>query len=68
VFEVESKDSTTIRIFDVNNREISEPFSQVLEPGAYLIKFDAVDVQSGVYLVWYKVGEWTRTRKIVLVR
>jgi hypothetical protein len=55
-------------IYDVLGRELSTLVNQSLKPGAYEVEFDGSNFASGIYFYRLTVGDFTQTKKIVLVK
>jgi len=67
-FAVKSKGFVSLKIFDVNGREISEPVKQSLIPGEYEVLFDAENLSTGMYFYNLKAGDFSLKRKFVLIK
>lgn len=57
-----------IKIFDVLGREIKTLFNEKLKPGSYQVNFDGTNYPSGVYFYKLQVGDYTETKKMMLVK
>ena len=55
-------------VFDMLGREVSVLVSDRREAGVHEVTFDASGLPSGVYLYRLTAGEFTQTRRLVLVR
>lgn len=58
----------TLKIFDVLGKEVATLVNDFLPAGKYEIKFDASSLSSGVYLYRLQSGDFTATRKLVLLK
>jgi photosystem II stability/assembly factor-like uncharacterized protein len=58
----------TLRIYDVTGNEISTLVDSELNPGIYEIEWDAAAYSSGVYFYSVTSGNYTQTRRMVLVK
>ncbi len=58
----------TIKVYDILGNEIATLVNEVKEPGSYNIKYDASLLSNGIYFVTMKAGNYTQTKKIVLVK
>jgi hypothetical protein len=72
-FLLPEKTQTRITVFDILGREIKILNDKVLIPGPYIIKWDGTDnsgrqVSAGVYLYQIQAGEFTQTRKMLLLK
>lgn len=64
----EEKTRTQILIYDVMGKLISIMVDQYLGPGSYKIQWNAQNFPSGVYFCTLRVGEFSQTEKIVLLK
>lgn len=72
-FEIPEASEVDIRIYDIRGTLVKTLASGQREAGRYQIVWDATnmsgtDVASGVYLIRMTAGDFTETRKMVLVR
>lgn len=58
----------TLKIFDILGREITVLVNEQLKPGMYEVDWDASNYTSGVYYYQLIAGDYTETRKMVLVK
>jgi photosystem II stability/assembly factor-like uncharacterized protein len=59
---------TQIKIFDVLGKEIAVPVNEQLSPGTYEVNFDASRLTSGIYFYRLNAGEFTETKRMILVK
>jgi hypothetical protein len=59
---------TTITAYDLTGRELETLTNEVLSIGNYSINWNASSYPSGVYLIRMDSGEFTQTKKVVLVK
>ncbi len=57
-----------IRVFDILGNEIKTLVNEEMPAGSYEVKFDAVNLSSGVYLYRITSGNYSATKKMVLLR
>jgi spore germination protein YaaH len=57
-----------LKIYDALGREIGELVNESLAPGTYEAAFDASALASGIYYYSLKVGEFSQTNKMVLLK
>jgi hypothetical protein len=67
-FSVPKKGSVKIVIYDVLGNEIKTVLNDDREPGKYSITVDASALSSGVYFYRMISGDFTETRKMVLIK
>ncbi len=60
--------STVITIYDITGKQVKTLLNQSLKPGTYEISFDASGLASGVYFYKLSAGEFTDTKKMMLVK
>ncbi|MFH1195561.1 MAG: T9SS type A sorting domain-containing protein [bacterium] len=58
----------TLKIFDVLGREITTLVNDYKSPGTYEVEFDGGNFPSGVYFYQLKCGNFTETKKIILMK
>ncbi|MCX6138597.1 MAG: phospholipase D-like domain-containing protein [Ignavibacteriales bacterium] len=58
----------TLKIFDVLGKEIAALIEKKMAAGRYAVQWDASSVANGMYLYQLKAGEYTATKKLVLLR
>lgn len=58
----------TLKVNDMNGREIAILLDEFLQPGEYKLRFDASRLSSGVYLYRLQVGSLVQTKKMLLLK
>jgi pimeloyl-ACP methyl ester carboxylesterase len=58
----------TLKIYDVLGNEIAKLVDEYREAGKYEIEFNATGLSSGVYFYKLVIGNFTATRKLILMR
>ena len=58
----------TLSIFDINGRLIDMLVNEVLPSGYYELEWNASNVSSGIYFYRLKSGDYTDTKKMVLLK
>ena len=58
----------TLKIYDVLGREIATLVNEEKAAGNYEVRFDASQLSSGIYLYTLQVGNFTQTRKMILLK
>jgi len=58
----------TLKVYDVLGREVATLVNESLQPGRYKLTFDATGLASGVYLYRLRAGEFTQTKRMMLLR
>lgn len=67
-FEIPYSNRVSLKIYDITGREVVTLVDRDLKAGLYDVKWNASDYPSGVYFYKLKAGEFTETRKMVLVK
>ncbi len=67
-FDIRKPDFVKLAIYDITGREVEVIVSERLEPGTYLAYWNASKYTSGVYLCRMKAGDYTDTKKMLLVK
>lgn len=55
-------------VYDILGREVTVLVNEKQSPGNYKIRFSAEDLPSGVYLYKLSLGDFTQTKKMILLR
>jgi hypothetical protein len=58
----------TLKVYDVLGEEVATLVNEEKFPGTYNINFNAVHLSSGVYYYRLKAGNYTETKKMILLR
>jgi phosphatidylserine/phosphatidylglycerophosphate/cardiolipin synthase-like enzyme len=67
-FQVPVSQQVELIIFDLLGREVRTLFNGVAERGITAVDFDAGDLSSGVYIYRIKNGNYTASRKLLLLK
>ncbi len=74
-FSIAHSQFTTLKVYDVLGREVATLVNEVMQPGEYSVKWNArltggqaEGVTSGVYFYRLQSGNYTQTRKLLLLR
>jgi photosystem II stability/assembly factor-like uncharacterized protein len=67
-YSVPMKSQISLTIFDLLGREISKLVNGVQETGVYEASFDASKLSSGIYYYTLSAGDFTQTKKMMLVK
>jgi hypothetical protein len=58
----------TLEIFDVLGRVVARPVDEFQAAGDYRISWDGADAPSGMYFYRLRIGDFTQTRQMVLLK
>lgn len=67
-FALAKYDNVTLKIYNILGSEVATLVNDFMEAGKHTIKFNASALTSGVYLYTIKSGNFTATRKMVLMK
>lgn len=67
-FQVPGYERVEIKVYNILGKEISVLVDQNLQPGTYKVSFDASGFSSGLYFCRMVSGNYTATRKMLLVK
>jgi hypothetical protein len=57
-----------IRVFDITGREVATLVNEQLSPGTYKVKFDGLNLSSGVYFYKVETSKFLEIKKMILVK
>jgi hypothetical protein len=58
----------TLKVYDLLGREVSTLVNEIKNAGRHKTKFDASKLPSGVYVYTLSAGNYSQTRKLVLMK
>jgi hypothetical protein len=58
----------TLRIFDILGREVAVLVNEQYKPGTYEVEWDASYFPSGIYYYKLETGDYSETKKMILVK
>lgn len=67
-FEIPKSGFVSLKVYDMLGREVSDIVSQNLTAGTYIVDFDGTQLTSGVYFYKITAGNFSETRKMLLVK
>jgi len=67
-FELARKARTTLSIYDIFGKLVREIVNEELEPGKYNIEFNGSSLSSGVYYYQLRSGNFSETKKMILIK
>ena len=67
-FDVAKTGDVKIVVFDVMGREVQTLVNQSLTPGTYEVKFNGVNITSGVYFYRLQSGNFTETKRMLMIK
>ncbi len=67
-FTLPERNLVTLKVYDMLGREISTLVNEVKDAGTHTIKFNANNLPSGMYLYTITAGNYSATKKMMLVK
>ena len=67
-FQIKDLNMTTLKVFDILGKEIATLVNEKLKPGEYEVIFNGSTIPSGVYFYKLQSGNFTDTKKLVLLK
>jgi uncharacterized delta-60 repeat protein len=67
-FAIPTSGFVSLKIFNVLGTEIASRVNEQLTPGIYEVSFDASDYSSGVYYYKLSAGDYSKTKKMILIK
>jgi flagellar hook assembly protein FlgD len=61
-------DNVVLKVYDILGREVTTLVNKQLNPGTYEVEWDGLNSPSGLYLCKMAAGNYSETRKMVLVK
>ncbi|MEI2726775.1 MAG: T9SS type A sorting domain-containing protein [Verrucomicrobiota bacterium] len=59
---------TTLDVYDITGRRITQLVNATIIPGTYKVNFDGSNYSSGIYFYTLSSGNYKETKKMVLVK
>ncbi|MDO8549090.1 MAG: T9SS type A sorting domain-containing protein [Ignavibacteria bacterium] len=67
-YQLPKSSFVTLKIYDILGSEVSGLVNEEKPAGNYEVKFDASNLSSGIYFYTIKAGDFTATKKMILLR
>lgn len=67
-FDILKSDLVSLKVFNAAGKEVSNLVEQNLNAGIYEVSFDGTNLSSGVYFYTLQTGNFTETKRMVLVK
>ena len=67
-YQIPKNSFVTLKVYDVMGREVRTLLNEVKASGSYSIDFNASDLSSGVYFYKIQAGEFSQTKKMMLIK
>ncbi|MEG8946385.1 alpha-amylase family glycosyl hydrolase [Rosettibacter firmus] len=67
-YQIPSTSNVILKVYDILGREVTTLVNEVQQAGRYEIKFNASDLPSGVYFYRIQAGNFSDTKKMILLK
>ena len=67
-YDIPNRSQVKIKVYDVLGNEMATLVNEIKEPGSYAVNFDASRFASGVYYYRIIAGDFTATKKMMLIK
>ncbi|MCU0415490.1 MAG: T9SS type A sorting domain-containing protein [Ignavibacteriaceae bacterium] len=67
-FVIGHRSFVTLKVYDVLGNEIATLVNEEKPAGSYEVEFDAKDLTSGIYFYQLRAGEFSQTKKMILMK
>ena len=67
-FRIPQKEMVTLKVYNVLGQEVATLINEVKNAGAYHISFNAANLPSGVYVYSLNAGDFSATKKMMLLK
>ena len=67
-YDVPEPADVTVRVYNMNGKEVAELQNGRQQPGSYMVTWDALDQPSGTYLIRFQAGSTVMMKKCVLLK
>jgi len=67
-FTIVNRGLTRVNVFDLLGREVARLVNEVKEPGRYTVEFNGSNLSSGVYFYRIQAGDFTQTKRLLLLK
>ena len=67
-FQISESGDVNLSVFDILGRKISTLVNECLSPGTYEVKWNASDYPSGIYYYKFQAGDYSETKKMILLK
>ncbi len=67
-FQISELSNTKLVVYDMLGREVSTLVNEQLKPGTYEADFDGSKYSSGVYFYQLSAGDFSQTKKMILIK
>jgi hypothetical protein len=67
-FQIKDSRFVSLKVYDILGREIETLVNEIQKPGEYEVSFDAGKLSSGIYFYRLIAGEYSETKRMILLK
>jgi len=67
-YQIANAGFVNLQVYDVLGNEVATLINKEMQAGSYELEFDASNLPSGIYYYTLNAGEFTQTRKMILLK
>ena len=67
-YTISSRQFVTIKVYDILGKEVATLANEEKTAGSYEVQFDGSGLRSGIYFYQLKAGNYSATKKMILLR
>ena len=67
-FTLPVRGQVQLDLFDILGRKVKNLMDERIEAGPHQVRFDASDLASGIYIYRMKAGDFSQSRKMVMLK
>lgn len=67
-YNIPNRSQIILKVYNSNGKEIAELVNEIKSPGSYEIKFNAANLSSGIYYYKLTAGDFSETKKMILIK
>lgn len=67
-YQLPTTAKVTLKVYDILGNEVRTLVNQIQEEGQYQVSFDASELTTGIYFYSINAGNFTQTKKMILLR
>ncbi len=67
-YQIPEESFVKLKVYDIIGNEVATLVNEKKEPGDYTVSFNAKNIVSGVYIYTLKAGNFSETRKMILIK
>ncbi len=68
IFDLPKQSHVILKIYNILGQEVKTLVNDTKNPGSYHLNFNAASLASGVYIYRIRAGEFTSTKKMMLIK